>query len=646
MKIQQFDGGLCTRKAPQMLALNEAVVYNNVDNGPGTLCSVKAKLATGLLLDRFAYFYEAANTWFSSNTKRDYLEFQNNLYYTDRGTQFKRVTGSVVTNACIANPVTKPALSVTTAPSKPTSVTAIVADSGTADIPAQEHSYMFVNIGAQYYSEGQIIIVDLKTGKVQTPGEFDYDVTLGKALTPLQTISVGYNQTITVGTAITGKSVTFSKVTGAPYGPGGVNVYRLYEDKWRLLGNLANEAATLADTVYDISANAELDESKIGPLKGTYQYVYTYYNASLGLESGPSPVSNEAEVFGSITVNATFTTADPQVTHVRLYRVGGYLAEFTRVAEFAVGGTSYSDVIRDVNVEGSILATEIYDAAPSGLKYLAESYAMLFGAVGSTVRFTPVGVPHAWPAEYMLQYDAPITGLAAVANGILVFTKYKTHLITGTGPVSLSSQLLSSDQGCISHDSVQVKSGAALWASTDGLCSSSGDFVAVITKDKLGKITLTPVDSILFDEVYYCLNRTGDLLAFDMRYTPIFKQLTLGISALTKGNDVLYGWAYGRLHELFAGSTLEEFSWKSPRFIEGRATENKLYKKVYIYSKGSIILEVYINDSLVISKTLTTEDGHVIQVPQELQRGFFIQFVIRGTGEVYELEYEASRRNE
>jgi len=646
MKLQQFDGGLSTRRAPQMLALNEAVVYNNIDNEPGTLRSVKTKLATSLLLDRFAYFYEAAGTWFSSAAKRDYLEFQNNLYYTDRASQFKRVTGTAVTNACISNPASAPTLTAVTAPDKPTSVTAIVANSGTATIPAQEHSYMFVNVGAQYYSEGQIVIVDLNSGKVQEPSEFDFTVTLDKSVTPLQVITAGYGQTITIGTAITGKAVTFSKVAGTTYGPGGVNVYRLYENKWRFIGNLANEAATLVDAVYDISANAELDENKIGPLKGTYQYVYTYYNATLGLESGPSPLSVESKLFGSMTVAGAFSSSDPQVTHVRLYRIGGYLAEFTRVAEFAVGVPNYSDTIRDADVEGTILGTEIYDAAPAGLKYLTESYAMLFAAVGSTVRFTPAGVPHAWPDEYMLQYDAPITGLAAVANGVLVFTKYKTHIVTGTGPVSLSSQLLSSDQGCISHDSVQVRSGAALWASTYGLCSSSGDFVTVITKDKLGKIALTPVDSIVFDEVYYGLNETGELLAFDMRYAPIFKQLTLGISSLAKGNDVLYGWADGKLHELFASSVLEEFSWKSPRFIEGRATENKLYKKVYIYSKGLIILEVYINDSLVISKTLATEDGHVIQVPQELQRGFFIQFAIRGTGEVYELEYEASRRNE
>lgn len=645
MKLQQFDGGLNTRKAPQMLALNEAVVYNNVDNEPGTLRSVKAKLATNLLLDRFAYFYEAAGTWFSSMTKRDYLEFQNNLYYTDRDTEFKRVTGTAATNACIANPINTPALAAVTAPDKPTSVTAVVADSGTADIPAQEHSYMFVNVGAHYYSEGQILVVDLSSGRVRQTSEFDYTGTLEK-LQPLQRITGHYGQVTTIGTVITGREVTFSKVSGTTYGPGGINVYRLYKNKWRLIGNLANEAATLVDTVYDISGNMELDESKIGPLKGTYQYVYTYYNSTLGLESGPSPLSAELKVFGSIDVSAAFTSPDPQVTHIRLYRVGGYLAEFTRVAEFAVGGTVYADSIEDVDVEGAILGTEIYDAAPTGLKYLTESYAMLFAAAGNTVRFTPVGVPHAWPDEYVLQYDAPVTSLAAVANGVLVFTKYKTHIVTGTGPTSLSSQLLSSDQGCISHDSVQVRAGAAIWASTDGLCVSSGDVVSVISKDKLGKIALTPVDSILFDEVYYCLNDTGELLAFDVRYTPIFKRLTLGISALAKGNDTLYGWADGKLHKLFASTELEEFSWKSPRFIEGRATENKLYKKVYIYSKGPIILEVYINDSLVISKTLATEDGHVIQVPQELQRGFFIQFAIRGTGEVYELEYEASRRNE
>jgi len=630
-----------------MLGLNEAVIYNNVDNEPGTLRPVKSKVASAITTERFAYFYESGNQWFSSAAKRDYLEFQNALYYTDRVSGLFYHRNGLTSNASITKPTAAPVLASTTAPAAPTAATALVETSGSADIPAQEHSYMFVNVGAEYYSEGLIIVVDLETGEARTPSDFDFDTSTAIAEDAYANVTNGYNGLAIVYSFETGRKVTFSKVTGATYGPGGINVYRLYEGEWRLVGNLANASATLVDDTYDISANDALDSSKVGPLKGVYQYVYTFYNATRGVESGPSPVSSEsADTFGRITVSSLGASPDPQVTHKRLYRVGGNLAEFTRVVELPVATTSYADSIKDSEVEGTILPTEIYDPAPAGLKYIAESYAMLFGAVGTNLRFTPVGAPDAWPEEYAILFDATITGIAPVANGVLVFTKYKTHLVTGTGPLSLSSQLLSSDQGCVSHDSVQVKAGAAIWASTDGLCTSAGDYVAVITKDKLGKLTLDPVDSILFDEVYYCLESSGSILAFDTRYGSIFKRLTLGVSALTKGLDTLYGWANGVQHKLFASDSFESMSWKSPRFIEGRATENKTYKKVYIYSKGLIIINVYINDVLVCTKQLDSEDGHVIQVPQVFQRGFFIQFEITGTGEVYELEYEATRRNE
>ena len=49
----------------------------------------------------------------------------------------------------------------------------------------------------------------------------------------------------------------------------------------------------------------------------------------------------------------------------------------------------------------------------------------------------------------------------------------------------------------------------------------------------------------------------------------------------------------------------------------------------------------------MFTKSLTGENDFQLQVPQEKQRGNFIQVEITGTGEVYEYEYVAGRdRNE
>jgi len=172
---------------------------------------------------------------------------------------------------------------------------------------------------------------------------------------------------------------------------------------------------------------------------------------------------------------------------------------------------------------------------------------------------------------------------------------------------------------------------------------SAGNAVKNITKDKLGEITLTPVDSEVANEVYYCHNADGSTLAADFRFGTIFKYFDLGVSTIAYANGDLYGWFNSAMYKLFESADSLSLSYLSPRFIEGSVTEEKKYKKLHIYSKGDIILNIIINDVIVCTKELTGEDDFQVQVPQNKQRGNFVQFEITGTGEVYEYEYVAGR---
>ncbi|RKY53162.1 MAG: hypothetical protein DRP93_07025 [Candidatus Neomarinimicrobiota bacterium] len=338
-------------------------------------------------------------------------------------------------------------------------------------------------------------------------------------------------------------------------------------------------------------------------------------------------------------------SSDPQVDKKRLYRIGGSLTTQTLVVELDNAVTSYDDVTKDTGVIGTLL--EDLDAlpAPNDLAYLTEAYAMLFAAQGSKLRFTPIGKPDSWPELYYLQFTSDITGIAEVANGLLVFTKFKTHLVTGTGPLSLSQQPLSNDQGCLAFESVQTISGSALWVSSDGICISSGSQVIVASKDSLGKQSLDVTDSIVYDEAYYALDSFGTMLVYDFAYGKVYKRLKLGNESLAIANDVLYGWTSGELYTLFASANSVSMTYISPRCIEGSGTEQKTYKNVRIYHKGDIIIKIFIDDAEVVTKTLTGEDSTTIKVPQSEQRGFFIQFTVTGTGEVYEIEYIAGSRH-
>jgi hypothetical protein len=357
-------------------------------------------------------------------------------------------------------------------------------------------------------------------------------------------------------------------------------------------------------------------------------------------------VSEEIEALsGHITVTLPEDSLDPQVTHKRLYRVGGNVTQFTLVTELGPTVTSYTDELGDIELDGRQLISDNYYAAPAGLQYLVEAYAMLFGAIGTSLRFTPIGIPNAWPPEYEIQFESDITGLGPVANGILVFTRTKTYIVTGTGPLSLAQQLLRGDQGCIAFESVQEAAiGTLIWASEDGLCTSSGNNVTSLTKGSLGEINLEPVSSAVVDEVYYCHNSDGTTLAWDYRFQQIAKWLSLDVDSLSVANGELYGHKDGYLHLLYKDANNLAMRYKSPRFVEGAFSLHKTYKKVYIRSEGDIIINILIDEVQVASFTLTTTDTHQLQVPQQLQRGYSIQFEVEGTGTVHEIEYIASPR--
>lgn len=630
MKLQLFDGGAASRQEPQLLSMNQGVVYTNIDIAKGSLTPLKDKLATTIALAPYHTFYEAGDEWVDAEVKTDFVEFQRVLYLTDRVTRPQKYSDGVYNNLGIVRPEEAVSLSIDSEANTVENVT--LEQKATGDLDPGTLNYLLYNISDGVY--GNPLSVEANA------------LAFTNIATAEQIAAIFAARSIFAAKTYTGdpRGIEFSNLRG-PFNDE-VRLYRRYDGAWRLLNVFTDKSQTFFDDVNDISANEALDTGLATPFFGTYQYVYTYYSSTDGTESAPSPVSAELEVeSGIINVSNLEPSTDPQVTNIRLYRVGGNITEFTMVEEIAASATSYVDTRKDSDLDGRLLATDNYYEAPEGLKFLSESYAMLFGVIGSSLRFTPVGVPNAWPPEFELQFGSDITGLGAVANGLLVFTRYKTYIVTGTGPNTLAQQLLRGDQGCIAFESIQEADiGTLIWASADGLCTSSGNNVLSLTKDALGDITLDPVDSVVSDETYYCHNVDGTTLVWDYRFVARPYWLDLGVDSLVVALTTLYGYADGVLHELYKADTDLTFKYLSPRFVEGAITEIKTYKKVYIRSEGDIIIKLIINDVEVLSVALTDKDTHQLLVPQSKQRGYSMQFELEGTGSVQEIEYAAAGR--
>lgn len=493
MQLNLFNGGLNVRLRPNLIQVNEAVIYQNIDNSSGALVSIKANTDLNQTVNKSMYYFN--NQWVSSTEDIDYVEFQEKLYYSNGiGIPQKSTNGTTWYNLGIVKPSSKP--------------------------------------------------------------------------------------TVALGTS-----------TG---------------------------------------------------LTGTYQYCYTYYNTNDGSESMPSVYSDEI-VATDDKINVTIVAStDAQVTNIRLYRLGGSLTSMVLVTTLANTSVTYTDSISDIDVDGTILDSFGNGQAPSGLKYLTEAGAMFFGSIGDKLYYTDIAYINNWNPFYFIDFADEITGIGQAQNGLMVFTKYKTYIITGNSPLTLSKYLLNANQGCVLHKTIKYSSNTLAWLSTDGICLSAGGEIQVITRDKLGKLSLSPICAAVYDDVYYISHSTGTLV-LDFRYGVIFRTLDFKMDGMHVANDVLYGSYNSKLYSLGTSEDSLSMTYKSPKLSDGALTNIKNYKTIYVYSTGNITFKVYIDDELLVNKLLA--DGlNEVKLPQANRLGQYIQFEVTGTGTILEIEYKVEMR--
>lgn len=372
---------------------------------------------------------------------------------------------------------------------------------------------------------------------------------------------------------------------------------------------------------------------------GTLQYTYTIYDPSTGFESGPAPVSADiVTVSGDQTVDLSALPALPAPLVKRIYRIGGPNTVFTLVDTVASAATTYTDTAAAIALTGQLLTTQGYQPAPA-VTHLAEYNGMLFGAFGYTVRFTPVGVYNAWPEALSISYTTEVIGVVPTGNGLLVLTRAETYVIIGTGAVDIVSRLLDSKVGCKSWYSIQRVSGFGVWVSDNGICISNGGSVDIPSLDILGELNINAISSAATIKRYFVVDASGSTFVLDLRYGVNFYEEAHPYSAISSRADELFGWYAGKFYNLYRNPTVKlPFKYLSPLFVEGSSTELKSYKKIYIFSKGVIIIRIRVEDKWVLTSALK-EGKNEIQIPEADQRGHYLQIELTGEGEVLEYEY-------
>lgn len=375
-----------------------------------------------------------------------------------------------------------------------------------------------------------------------------------------------------------------------------------------------------------------------GGQDGVYQYMYSYYNDLTGIESSVSPLSAEVNLVGAGATVSYLASTDPQVTHVRIYRIGGTWTDFLLVTSVPNVNGAYVDTLADEFLTGTLAGSTRHNPPPVNLRFITEQFGMFFGAVSTRLYYgLGDGNPQYWPAENYFELFEPITSIAAVTEGILVFTKTSTTLLTGHDATSFMLYPIDKTKGSINHATTVSLGGVALTVGANGVYAAAANGVKSASQAFLGDVQLSTVNAIVLDDVYYLQLTDGRILCYDYRLGGNkFYHLDFDTEYLATDYNYLYGVRLGRLVKLF-GDGLTSYTYKTGVITEGEYSTAKSYNKFYVRSKGELTMKIYIDEALVLTKELAGNELHEVTPPQFYRKGYGVELEFTGTGTVYEV---------
>ncbi len=398
-----------------------------------------------------------------------------------------------------------------------------------------------------------------------------------------------------------------------------------------------------------------------GGLTGTYTYVYTYYNSSNGYESPPSPQSASVTITnGNIEISGFVPSLTKGVDKILLYRLGGSLVNYARVAMLSNNALSYTDDQSDLDIDGDILAT----AGTTGniqLKYIREVNSMLIGAWGNKLYYSDVAYVNRWRQLQFIGYSFEITGIATSNNGILVFGFNKTYIVTGTTPEAFANYLISGSQGCINYYSIQSLNNSILFCSNDGICATTGGDISVISKTLLKhKIASTDIkSSCIFNDEYYLFFASKYIIFNGGTFRNETVEFTISNSHYAGEIDRLFIGGDNKVYEKIldqeviadsfhkARTAIKNLKYKSPVYSENSLLVSKYWKTLLVYAVGNTSdtsdLSVIMDNVTVVNTTLKFGFNEIKLPQSSTTRGIYIQFTIVGKLEILEVTFSAER---
>lgn len=457
------------------------------------------------------------------------------------------------------------------------------------------------------------------------------------------------------------KASIFTILLGTAFRADGKNSIQKSKDgeKWY---NIAIEEPKVMPTIEmgKLNPQAEVPSPKPedwGELFGNdFIWCYTYFNQNDGTESAPSPYSNKTTIgkfeeavegegghqarwiASKAIVKNLKASSDPQVTHIKLYRMGAGITNFRLVTTIPNVNGDLTD-----NVPPSQQNTEIQTIGykvPPIVNFITSAYGLLLGSKDNILYYSDENLSTIWNPLNYIQFDDNIVGIGVTAAGILVYTLYRVYIIQGYNSLTFSKQLLVDNIGCISPYSIATNTTEVIWQGQDGFYSYGLNGLVNLTYNRLVPTDEVAISNTISNAIYYCVFPER-ILVINMRLGGIVYYIDIPATSITNALNKPHI-IYNNEVCTFDGKSME-LTWKSGWLVGSGLTKYKNYKVIYVFSLGTFTGEVYIGNDLVA--TIEFNQGLTeIKVNQANRTGYYLQLAIKGVGRVFEVEFVAEER--
>lgn len=390
-------------------------------------------------------------------------------------------------------------------------------------------------------------------------------------------------------------------------------------------------------------------------------YIYTEVT-TFGEEGPPTAVASGQIVDAADGATVTLgipaaTSGNYSIAKRRLYRtdINGV---FRFVAD--ISGTSSGSVQEAVT--DNLLAEEIESSDnlappddsssdhPDGpmLGITSMPNGITAGFSGNTLLFSEAFLPHSYPVANQLTTSTDVVAIASIASGLLVTTKGKPLMVSGTDPSAMAMVEIDANLPCSNKRSLVDMGEYAIYSSPDGLVLASNSGIQLITQNILTRDQWqanyypTNVEGYEFEGKYIGFtfdgsdNSTKKGFIFDPRggknaFVNLDFFATAGYN--DRENDLLYLVIGGILKTFASSSSVRSYEWKSKQYYTNRPISPGV-AKVSADSYNSLTFKLFADGSL--KHTQTVANSEIFRLPGGYKAKLF-EIQLEGTDTINEV---------